>query len=257
MQKKLNQKALETIDNFLNLEIAGIKTACPYFNNKRANIRAGLKVKVGKGSPEEIEQEVKVLAKKKGVNLKEFDESDLRKFMIDNNIAIDCSGFAYYVLNAQYQQEHEVELKKNLSFKRKSLIRIIISHFRPITNTNVKLLSDENNSKKVELRRVNPGNFISIKGYGAKNKKDHIAVINSVDYKDNSPETISCVHSFRWSSDGKYEGGVRRFKIKIDDLNSDITKQTWIEKGEENEDNETYLAASSAQKTEIRELTFF
>jgi len=253
MEQELTLSAQNIIDSFLKLDIAGTEVHCPYFNNRRQKVRGGLKVNIGKGSPSEIKEEVKIKAKKQNINLENLNKTELKKFMVDNNLGIDCSAFAYYVLNEHCKDKTDKNLANQLSFASKGLIRKIISHFRPIINTDVKLLAHPNNSKLVELRQVQPGDFIAIQNYGPRNDKDHIAIIYSVKYEE-SPKLLKCTHSFQWNSEGQYGGGVRKFDIKIEDINKSVDQQIWNEKEKKNEDNETYQAVQSAEEVDVKRL---
>ncbi|MFB6226447.1 MAG: hypothetical protein ABEJ02_03785 [Candidatus Paceibacteria bacterium] len=254
MKKSLSKPAQKIIDQYLNLEIVGTQISCPYFNNRKQKVRNGLKVEVGKGSPKQITEETKRIAKKKNINLKQLNAEELRKLLIDNNIGIDCSGLAYYILNAEVKKRKEISLQKQLDFSNKGLIRRVIAKLRTVENIGVDLLAHRSNSEQIDTAQVQPGDIIAIENYGPQQKKSHIAVIHSVEYADNQPRELGLIHSFEWSSDGEYGGGVRKWKINIDNISNGILQQTWIEKGEKNENNETYISAQDAVDLSLRRL---
>ena len=60
-EKTLSKEALEIIDSYLNFKIDEMSCGIPYYNNKKTGSRISTRVQKGKGSPEEIKQEVIVL----------------------------------------------------------------------------------------------------------------------------------------------------------------------------------------------------
>ena len=54
MIETLSASALKIINDYLHLPIPGHDVVCPYYNNRRANLRAGLRALIGKGNPEDI-----------------------------------------------------------------------------------------------------------------------------------------------------------------------------------------------------------
>lgn len=102
MTKELNKNILNYIDRYFSLNISGQKVVCPYFINEY--IFFGNPVNVGKGTPEEIENEASQI-------LSADNSSDIRKQMIENGLGIDCSGFIYNV----FDFATKTYLQKNLS----------------------------------------------------------------------------------------------------------------------------------------------
>lgn len=106
----LSTNAQKVLNDYFNLPFEGLSgVRCPYFNNARLKQRAQLRVLVGKGSPTEI-VEAKIVSVQYHAGL--FDKSghcclhnehtreevtsdQLRKFLVDNNIGIECSQFCY------------------------------------------------------------------------------------------------------------------------------------------------------------------
>ena len=254
MKKTLSQPALDLIENFKNLNIGDKTITCPYFNNRRNKVRGGLKVEVGKASIDEIKEEVKILSKKKRKSLEKMNEEQVKKFLVDNNIGVDCSAFAFYVLNKEIKEKNNEKLKKLINFPNKSFLRKLISKIRTIENINVKTLSQPENSKEVGVRKIEPGDFISILNSGKNNSLDHILVIHEIEYKNNLPKTIKYTHSFRWSSDGQFGHGIKQGEIKINDLDQTLLDQDWIEANEKNEKNETYKRAKQAEDLTVRRI---
>ena len=97
--KQISQKALDTIDEYKNFKFGKAVCSIPYFNNKRVGARMAFRVAVGKGSARDIYEEVEQKTFKEKIDAGSFIADSLKKYLVDNNIGIDCSGFAYYILN--------------------------------------------------------------------------------------------------------------------------------------------------------------
>ncbi len=250
--KKIEKPAMAIIDTFLHLPIKNHVISCPYFNNKVAKARAGLRVNLGKGSPEDIKQEIALIARKKHIDLEQLSRDDVKQFFVDNNIGIDCSGLAYYILDAQTIAQTEKPLRKFLSFpKTHNPLRKLIRRFRPIENTNVKVFAHNTNSQSIALKNVQPGDIITMIGTGKNHDLDHILVIHQVEYTEDMPKKIYYTHSLKWLADGKYNHGVKQGTITITELQQDITKQLWEESGKKDKENETLWRAKTANKTAL------
>src|SRR3989344_4672574 len=74
--KTLFKVALDTISQYENV---------PYFNNKTLGTRGALKAEVGKGSPEDIREEVKNIAIREKINIDNLDKDNLKRFLVDHN----------------------------------------------------------------------------------------------------------------------------------------------------------------------------
>ncbi|MBH41493.1 MAG: hypothetical protein CL685_02165 [Candidatus Magasanikbacteria bacterium] len=253
--KYIEKPAMTIIDTFLHLPIKNNVISCPYFNNKVTKARAGLRVNLGKGSPEDIKQEITIIAQKKHIDLDQLSRDDIKRFFVDNNIGIDCSGLAYYILNAQAISQTEKPLRRFLSFpKTHNPLRKLIRRFRPIENTNVKVFADNTNSQTIALKNVRPGDIITMIGTGKNHDLDHILVIHEVEYDEDMPKKIYYTHSLKWFADGKHNHGVKQGSITITEPQQDITKQLWEESGKKDKENETLWRAKTANKIALRRL---
>lgn len=245
----------KTIEHYLNLSIADKKIQTPYFNNRRSQLRGALGVLVGKGNPEELEDESQIISLKEKINLPSLSEEKIKEFMIDNNLGIDCSGFVYYILDALVQEKLNKKLNKVIKFPfAKSLIRKIICKLRPAQNFSVRNISHESNTKEIALENIQTGDLIIFLASGPKQDYNHIMFVESVDYTNNGPQTIHYIHAYKWPSDGKYNHGVRRGKIEIVDLKKNILGQSWSEQNKTKEENWTFVQAKSAKEIFVRRL---
>jgi len=258
----LSNKAQQLIKQYFNLpfkDIDGIR--CPYFNNKRRLQRGQLRVLVGKGLPQEIVEETKITSIQYGDEI--FDckgncqccgenkAGEIRKYLVDHDLGIDCSGFVIHVLRAHFKEKNNYDFVKNIHISSKrNFLRYLISKLRPIENIGVKTLAKDKNSEKIEkIHNTKTGDIIIMLQSGPNNKRDHILLVTDV--KD---DRISYIHAIAWSSEGRYDHGVAKGVINIKNKNEGLLKQQWVEKEKTNENNETYLEAKNAKTLEIRRI---
>lgn len=263
--KMMSMQAREVIHNYLNIVVDGKKINCPYFNNKRTRARGALRVFTGKGNIEEINEEISIIEKKERLNWSALNESEIRKTLVEHNIGIDCSGFVYHVLDAELRAQNKGKISSNISCPLATgFFRKIIAKFRMAQNTSVMSLAHEYNTFSVKMKEIQPGDTIIMLSGGLKNDRDHILLIEQINYSEGDcllnkdepkmPKTIHYVHSFAWSSDGKYNHGVKRGKIEIIDTDAGLMKQKWLENGKTGNENETFLRAEQAKAVDIRRL---
>lgn len=271
----LSPQAEKLINQYFNLPFHGIDgVRCPYFNNAKLRQRAQLRVLTGKGTPEEIIEEAKIISVQYHAGL--FEKSgnccllhehngtpvtaeDLRRFLIDNNLGIECSGFATHVLRAHYHETKKFDLvKKFFIVSPKKFFRWILSKLRPIENISVRRYADDRNTKKIfsgresiNYKLIQPADVLVLLETGPNNKRNHIIVITDCD-----KNKIYYVHARAWSSEGRYSHGVARGEIKITKPNASLLEQEWTELGKTGAENETYLEAKNAHTLEIRRVKF-
>jgi hypothetical protein len=113
----------ELIDAYMNLPLGGKAVPCPYHMNVRKE-RVGLRVLVGKGDPKEIVQEVKIWSKIKDFDLDKATNSQIREFMIDRSIGIDCSGFIVHIMGYVSTKYLKKKLPKSLGLLLLSTMRL-------------------------------------------------------------------------------------------------------------------------------------
>jgi hypothetical protein len=217
----------------------------PYFNNKSRGRRAGLAVEVGKGSAKEIMEEVEAQARKEKVDLRTI---DLKKFMVDHDIGIDCSGFAYYLLDSH----DKGSLKQHLTFTHSpNFISRFFAKLKPVKNVDVLVFADARNSKLITLDKIKVGDMITMVNTTERGIRNHILVVRKVEYP-----VIYYVHAVAWPTDGEYGHGVHEGQIEILDPGKPIVEQRWIEQEKEGEENYTHMRAKKSV-TEVRRLNWF
>ncbi len=250
--KTLSKPAMKLIQEYLELPFSNEKVSCPYFNNRRAKVRGGLRVLIGKGTPKDIVEEARLITLREKIDITELDKENLKKFLVDHNLGIDCSGLAFHVLNTELKGR----LKKQVKLPYiKNPLRKLLAKLRTVENVGVHTLAHESNSKEVELKDIKPGDLVIILQSGTNKKLNHILIIHQVDYKNNDPKTIHCTHSFQWSVDGKYNHGARQCKIRVIHTNRGLLEQEWTEQDKTGSENGTYTHAKQAEELKISRLT--
>ena len=112
--KKISYHAQKIIEDYLELPFPNKQVSCPYFNNRRTKVRGALRALVGKGNPEDIVEESIIIALREKINFSELNNEEIKHFLVDKNLGIDCSGFVYYVLEAELKAQHKSNLNKYL-----------------------------------------------------------------------------------------------------------------------------------------------
>ena len=257
--KTLTQPALAVINNYLHLPLGQTTVAAPYMNNRRQKIRGALRVLVGKGTPEEIVEEATLIAFREKTPLNELSENDVKKFLVQQHLGIDCSGLVYHILNAELSAKKKKNIKSTLRFPHaRSPLRKLLCLLRPAENTNVYTFASDKNTHVVSLHEVQPGDIIIILESDDRfASRDHVLLVHEVIYESNSPRSLSYTHTLAWSTDGVTEHGVRQGKIEIGDTQKSLLEQAWIERGKKNEQNETWQHANAAKILDIRRLNAF
>lgn len=125
---------------------------CPYWMNKIADGRISLRgFANGKGSAEEIREELIKRAKDQSITFKNGEE--LRKFARRERIGIDCSGFVFRILGELVRLNYK---KTNLD----SLDRVFT---KGINKTNASTLTDRIYSDKIaNISEIQTGDMIRL-----------------------------------------------------------------------------------------------
>ncbi len=218
----LSPESQSVIASYLRLPI-GVGCVTPYFNNRRAKIRAGLRALIGKGSPREIVEEAEIIALRQKVSLTTLDEATLKRFLVDVGLGIDCSGLAYHILDAESRARTGSSLSRHLSL-RVGFFRRLIARLRPAEQVSVRVLAHDANSLPVKASDARPGDILTLMS----TEYDHVLLIEHVT-RHGSTTTIGYIHAFAWPTDGVYGHGVRRGTIEIS--GDDLPKARFEENG--------------------------
>ncbi len=259
MSSTLSQPALDIIHKYLHLPIGDKFVSCPYYNNRRQKVRGALRVLVGKGSPDDITEEAMIMSMREKIPLGLLSEQQLKEFLVNHGLGIDCSAFAYYVLNAELLARKKKTLGSVLQFPPTlNLLRIILRTFRKVENTDVSTFTNERNSHTIAIEDVQAGDMITMLDTGQDASRNHIVIIHEVETNTkNIPTVIHYTHSLEWRTDGKYQHGVRHGKIVLTHPKKSLVDQQWIEQDKEGKENETLERATSARILELRRLHAF
>lgn len=255
--KTLGNGAQNIINSYLHFSNGMRTVSVPYFNNRRSNVRAGLRAHIGKGSVLDIRDELRLYAFREHADVPHMTEEEFKKYLVEHNLGIDCSGFAFYVLNEVSKDEGKGPLRSHLAHPlARNVIRKIISHFRCAENTGVTTFAHPDNSKIIPLSNVKPGDFISITHDKEHEKYNHIIIIHKVDYEENTPTILYYSHSMAWPSDGEYNHGVRQGTVTITNIAAPLKDQSWSENGKQGKENYTHERIINAAHVELRRLNW-
>lgn len=267
----LSPKAEQKIKEYFNLPFSELKgVRCPYFINTRTNRRGQLRGLIGRGSPKEIVEEAKILSIQYNKNI--FDKTghcrlhghaenaivveSVRKFLIDNNLGIDCSGLVSHILIEHLKETKNVNLTRHFKFESNNFFRRLINRLRPIENMSVRAYTQDTNTsliaegeKNIDWTKISPADLIIMLKTGPKQNRNHILLITG-----NDGQKINYVHSRAWSGEGQYGHGVTRGEIIINNPSGNLLAQQWLEKNQTDSDNETFLEAKNAETLEIRRI---
>ncbi len=257
--KTVSSETLTLIDSYLHFKPTlkrDVSIPIPYYNNRRRASRAQLRALVGKGNPQDIFDEVSIIGLKQKISPELLDENNLTNFLVEHSIGIDCSGLAYYLLNEESKTRGKGAINNRLKFPYSTgVIRSIRARMRPVENTGAKSFAHDSNSKKVNLRDIQPGDFCTMIG-PTDEIGDHIIFFHEIEYQNEIPTILHYTHSIAWPADGQYAHGVRQGTITIVDIDKPIAEQIWTEKNTTGNENFTHGRAKESI-TEVRRLSWF
>ncbi|MEW6610318.1 MAG: hypothetical protein AB1352_01655 [Patescibacteria group bacterium] len=197
----------------------GRYVVCPYYNSGKRQ-RAAAAVDSGKGSPEEIIEEVRMRALQLRLDFGRLTAEEMRKFMIKENIGIDCSGLVAHALDPCVREKTGKSLGNVLARGVNSLKRKLLLRFRPFSNIDVSILTAPTQSAAVSLADIAPGDLIRTRG------GKHVLLVEKTERNDaNILTAFTFVHSTGRFFD--LDSGFRREKIVITNPTADLADQEW------------------------------
>ncbi|MBI5452661.1 hypothetical protein HY945_04310 [Candidatus Gottesmanbacteria bacterium] len=209
MSTDISIKIHNFIREYSEMNIDGIVISCPYWMNRLKEGKVVLRgFANGKGEASEIREEIIRRLQKLPPELRfPLTPSNLQKFARRERIGIDCSGFAYRILNQlvylKYKNIHINTLEEIFS--------------GGINKTNVRTLTGLDYCVKVdEILDFQLGDMVRL--WGGK----HVAVI-----LDATGSKVVYVHSSHLSTQTQ---GVHLAEIKIVDSSKSLAQQEWLEK---------------------------
>lgn len=256
----LSEQAQSVIRGYQSLAINGISCSVPYFNNKRTGQRMALPAYIGKGSPAEILEEIDILFTKDQISKETLDSQKLKKFLVDNKIGIDCSGFVYHVLEAE-SRSRGLTLARKIRFVNRGFLGRIWSLLRPANNCDVATFANDANSFVVPIRTAEAGDFISLITSDQDDEANHILIVTAIERSKELQESVKSVvlryaHSIAYPEDGLTGTGIKTGIIEIAPTAENLLDGTWTENGISGPDNRLFRRAQNS-KTELRRLNWF
>ena len=224
MVYKLPQSALNVIDAYWRLKATeNTYVRCPYFRNpKSGRDRWGLTAYSGKGSPQEIEDELRIIEKLEGVEFSKMQEFQIRDIMKKRRLGIECSGFIVRVLDAWTRERYRKPIYSLLNFNTSGL-GWIYSKLRPYTHIDVETLVHSKNAYEIEdAQDIIPGDIIRFNS-----NIDHAILVTRVERNDGGGiKKIDYAESILEENGEGVKRGVIEF---IYPASGDLVSQSWSE----------------------------
>jgi uncharacterized Fe-S cluster-containing radical SAM superfamily protein len=204
---KETSKALQDLFyQYTHLPLGGKEVACPYWMNVLKKGYFG--PTGGKGRPEDIVKAANEIARKAGIDLNLLSAEEIVHFLKSQKIGVDCSGFAFWLLDALDKEKGGDGLVNDLP---------VTGRF-PASLASVKLLTSEKIAFPVSLKEVQVGDLIRLR-HGR-----HVAVVYGLE-KEGSLRQLEYVHSSSWTQ----TKGVHLAAIEIANENKGLEDQVWKE----------------------------
>ena len=226
---ELPKPCLEVIDNYFNLKAAeGKYVRCPYFRNpKSGKERWGLTAYSGKGSPKEIEEELRIVEKLEYKDFNILGEEEIRDIMKKRKLGIECSGFIARVLDAWTKEQYKKPIYSVIRFHR-GFVTWLFSKLRPYTHIDIQTLVNEVNSREISnIGEIMPGDLIRFN-----TNIDHAVIVTRVEVSDQGKvEKVHYAQSVLEDNDAK-EGVKRGIVEFIRPQTNNLLEQKWSEEPE-------------------------
>ncbi len=198
--------------SYTHLLIGGKEVVCPYWIDSLKKLKHG--PGGGKASPQEIIVHTNSKAKESDIDLNKQSEHEIVLFMKKNRIGVDCSGFAFWMLNALDLEKGGNGIADDIPNSRGKIIKIRAS---------TKMLTDEGISFFVQkINEIKPGDMIRLKG------GHHLAVVLEIE-KDKDGNTEKIIYTHSSSCFFTIISGVHKESIIIKDSEKGIQEQDWQE----------------------------
>lgn len=199
----VSKRLREIASRYMSMDLGVIRVNCPYWMNKTRDGKVVVRGRGnGKGTAEEIRQ---ALMQSLGniLSSTKITQEYIQKMAKRNKIGIDCSGFAYRILD---------EIIKEVKGQRLDTV-----FPGGINKTNANLLTSENVSISIPCAiDIKPADLIRMNG------GKHIALV-----VENDGKNIHYIHSSHRYTSIK---GAHEENIKIIEPNQNLASQLWLEK---------------------------
>ena len=231
---ELPSAAKAVLNRYKNLRIGDKTIRCPYYRNPRSGReRWGLNAYSGKGSPDEIEQELRIIEKLEGKEFDKLPEEIIRDIMQKRHLGVECSGFLAHILDAWTNETRGKRIYQLLEFPAKSLFGKIAVRLRPFTHIDVATLTTPQNATEFfDWKEMRVGDLIRFRTpldpniLLAEGQIDHAVLITGVDRNEEKiPRAIHYAQSVR----EKRGEGIKEGTISITDPTALLEFQIWKE----------------------------
>lgn len=213
----------QAIEHYKNLRIGSKTVRCPYYRNPRSGKgRWGLNAYSGKGSWQEIEEELKIIEKLEGKNLDALSEDQVRDIMKKRHLGVECSGFIAHILDAWTRSARGKRIFHVLKFPGRGLYHGIAVWLRPFTHIDVSTLAHPDNAQEFsDIREIGAGDLIRFN-----TDIDHAILVTRVERDAlGAPMRIGYVHSVREET-GE---GIKEGLITMQAPDGGLKAQLWQE----------------------------
>jgi len=260
----LTPAAESVIERYLHFRIGPAECSVPYFNNRTIRARGALAARVGKGSPQEIREEAEMLLFKHHVSIPDLTGEKLKEFLVEHSLGIDCSGFAYHVLDAESRARGKSGLAKSMTVERTGgLFRKLVNGFNISKSVDVAAFTDPTNSEEIGLGSARAGDIVCMIGGPDQGDRDHILVIREVVLAGagaaasaSTPKFIRYSHAVSYPNDGVYGSGIKEGEIEAIKPEGSLADQLWRESGSVQGAAAIFARVSSSQAS-LRRLKAF
>ncbi len=225
MKEKLPKRVQNFINSYFKLPLGGKEVPCPYYINiKKIRQRMGLRVLIGKGTPEEIKQESLIYEKLRGTNFYNMTIEEIRDFLVKRHIGIDCSGFIVHAINSWLKEIKKKKLCKYIKFPKQSLYRKIARFLRPVENIPANILTNNDNTIHIKnLNNIRCGDLIRLKGLKGGH---HVMMISEVTQEKGKTISFKYIHATKWY---EKQHGVREGEVIVRNMKEPLYKQKWTD----------------------------
>jgi len=210
MTETLPKQALDIVQGYLALPLGGKNVPVPYVTNHDHIVFFGLRVFMGKGSPEEIREEAESIARQHSVDFSQLLTGQIRAFLKLHHLGVDCSGLISHIWFSMYGER--VFQVRGLTIGERLLMK-----WRPFENVSVARL--KRLCAPQVLREVRPSDIIVTRG------EHHALLVTQVTKDDEEIVKLDYIHSTSFFQ----ESGVRTGEIVIIDPQKELVEQAWQE----------------------------
>lgn len=219
------------IKEYTEFEVAGKRVQIPYYlaRDQRWKIWSFS----SKGTPKQIHQELAKKAKAARFDLEKATAEEIHQFMRDTKVGVDCSGFAYHVLDPLVKEKTGKGLGswiRRYGGLKGTLEKYLLSYGR-VRRIGTKELTKRLNSLVIRrIEDIRPGDLIrrvERQRQPSGLRPRHIAVVVRVETEDNGDlRAITYAHSSRETE----TYGPHLAKIEVVNPHGWLDQQRWLEK---------------------------